>query len=519
MSQFVSWPLNIVKKLLPSSIGQKTMSDSLSVTMASDQGPIAASQSGSWNINNVTGTVSLPTGAATETTLSSVNTKLPSSVGQKTTADSLSVTMASNQPDINVLVTGGRAHVDAGNSSTVTLNSGATFTGAWADILNHSNVSIMVKASHASATNGLVFQQSSDGVNIDDTDAFTIPAATGKQFTFGVAARYVRVVYTNGGTNQTYFRLQTLHHPFAPKPSSHRITDIISSDDDAELIKAVLTGQKPNGDFTNFQATAGGNFKVSLEEMDAAISSSGVAIPTYDYPYWPTNKTRVMKLGLNPSISTTREDITEHGSVYAFPTAGIQMRVLSASANDTAAGTGVRQVKITYLDTSWNEQTETITMNGVTPVNTVATNIFRVNDIRAVTVGTGLVAAGNIQLQNTAGTVIYAKITANGNVCRQAIYTVPLGKTLYIDNWTCGAGGLGTTNAVEISLRSTSNNLDAYTADIFQFKDIVSIGNGSYVRKMRIPIKIPAKTDVKISCNSAGVATAQVSGTWDGWIE
>lgn len=40
-------------------------------------GTIAATQSGTWNVNNVSGTVSLPTGAATESTLSTLNTKVP----------------------------------------------------------------------------------------------------------------------------------------------------------------------------------------------------------------------------------------------------------------------------------------------------------------------------------------------------------------------------------------------------------------------------------------------------------
>lgn len=39
-------------------------------------GTVAATQSGTWNVTNISGTVSLPTGAATETTLSGVNTKL-----------------------------------------------------------------------------------------------------------------------------------------------------------------------------------------------------------------------------------------------------------------------------------------------------------------------------------------------------------------------------------------------------------------------------------------------------------
>lgn len=43
-------------------------------------GTVAATQSGTWNINNISGTVSLPTGAATETTLSALNTKIPSNL-------------------------------------------------------------------------------------------------------------------------------------------------------------------------------------------------------------------------------------------------------------------------------------------------------------------------------------------------------------------------------------------------------------------------------------------------------
>lgn len=50
---------------LPVSLGQKTMTNSFAVVLASDQSAIPVSQSGTWNINNVSGTVSLPTGAST----------------------------------------------------------------------------------------------------------------------------------------------------------------------------------------------------------------------------------------------------------------------------------------------------------------------------------------------------------------------------------------------------------------------------------------------------------------------
>jgi hypothetical protein len=70
----------------PNALGQTTMAASMPVVIASNQTPVpvsgtvAATQSGTWNLNNITGTVSLPTGAATQTTLAAVNTKLTAAV-------------------------------------------------------------------------------------------------------------------------------------------------------------------------------------------------------------------------------------------------------------------------------------------------------------------------------------------------------------------------------------------------------------------------------------------------------
>lgn len=47
------------------SLGQKTMAASAPVVLASDQSAIPVTQSGTWNLNNISGTISLPTGAAT----------------------------------------------------------------------------------------------------------------------------------------------------------------------------------------------------------------------------------------------------------------------------------------------------------------------------------------------------------------------------------------------------------------------------------------------------------------------
>lgn len=58
------------------SLGQKTMLASAPVVLASDQSAIPSSQSGVWNITNVSGTVSLPTGASTAANQSTANTSL-----------------------------------------------------------------------------------------------------------------------------------------------------------------------------------------------------------------------------------------------------------------------------------------------------------------------------------------------------------------------------------------------------------------------------------------------------------
>jgi hypothetical protein len=48
----------------------------VSLTSTTITGTVAATQSGAWNVTNISGTVSLPTGAATETTLAALNAKV-----------------------------------------------------------------------------------------------------------------------------------------------------------------------------------------------------------------------------------------------------------------------------------------------------------------------------------------------------------------------------------------------------------------------------------------------------------
>lgn len=176
-------------------------------------------------------------------------------------------------------------HVCVDNTTTNALGSGGVFTGLWQDALNYGVVSIQVLTDEDSATDGLRIQWSPDKVSISGEDVFSIFGNIGKTFTFGPAARYVRLVYTNGATQQTSFFLTTILRRVYVKPSSHRITDLVVGEDDAELVKSIGTGQKPNGEFVNFRATAGGNPTVSLQEYDEAFLSNPLPTAIYGTEY------------------------------------------------------------------------------------------------------------------------------------------------------------------------------------------------------------------------------------------
>ncbi|MBN2661587.1 MAG: hypothetical protein JXR54_10000 [Tannerellaceae bacterium] len=153
------------------------------------------------------------------------------------------------------------------NSTSVPLGAGESYTGSeFQSTLNYGVLSVSVNTDADSATDGLEIQWSDDGVNVGNTDTFTIRANNPKTFTFGPASLYYRLKYTNGATPQTLFNLNPILRKTYVKPSSHRIKDSIVADDDAELVKSVLTGEDPAGDFINFKATRLGNFMVAVQE-------------------------------------------------------------------------------------------------------------------------------------------------------------------------------------------------------------------------------------------------------------
>lgn len=153
--------------------------------------------------------------------------------------------------------------IDINNSTSSTLLAGATFTGIWSQVSTYSNVTILIFTNQNSATNGFVVEYSTDGVNVDDDDTFSIFASNGQQFSFPLTSSYYRIKYTNGATNQDSFRMQSKLHENRPKPSSHRLSDSVIGDSDVELNKSIVAGIKSNGSSDNVRISNNNELQIS----------------------------------------------------------------------------------------------------------------------------------------------------------------------------------------------------------------------------------------------------------------
>lgn len=148
-------------------------------------------------------------------------------------------------------------------------------------------------------------------------------------------------------------------------------------------------------------------------------------------------QTGVNKFGRSPDIGTAAalpKDVWDvSNSAYNWMTSASALDVSSSSTADDGdpAGTGAQTIKIEGLDSSWNAQTETVTMDGTSTVTTSNTWI-RVNRAYVVTAGSGDANAGNITIQVTGGGATVAYIGAGNGQTLMAVYTVPNGKKLYL---------------------------------------------------------------------------------------
>jgi len=402
--------------------------------------------------------------------------------------------------------------VDNNNSSTTPLGISGVFTGTATEILNCGVVFVSVATDQASATDGLSIQQSSDGTNWDHSDDYTIASGAAKNFSLNPFAKYFRIVYTNGTTAQTYFRLQCICKTGNSKASSHRIKDSIIGDDDCELVKAAITGENGDGNWHNVKTTSDGNLTIS-------DNSSGLAIAKGDV----TGHSAVQKFGNAPDFDTGDGEVTiwdgaEDGTAwelmnYVYSTSADIDSISSSSAADT------QDITIVGLDSNYAEVTQTVTLNGQTRV-ALSTSLIRVyraynensTDLAGhVFVYVNGTTTGGIPDTNAD---IRAIIDPDNQQTEMAVYTIPAGKTGYLSRgYASTSGGSKNTNYI---IRFFAREF----GKVFRLQNINAISSTAtsiIVLDYFVPLRIPEKTDLEVTVETteATITASSVSAGFD----
>jgi len=186
-------------------------------------------------------------------------------------------------------------------------------------------------------------------------------------------------------------------------------------------------------------------------------------------------------------------------TAYTEQTTDAQRSIASASANDTAAGTGARTVEIEYYtSTGVGPLLETITLNGTSFVNTVATNICYIEHIFVTTAGSTLSNVGILTLKaaTAGGGATIGTINATDNQTFWAHHYVPTGKEMNItgvavshNGTTVGSGGVFVVKATPIGVANAAIN---------QVTDFIRLyGQAStFSRTYTSPVKVPGPAKV-----------------------
>ena len=173
----------------------------------------------------------LPAGAATETTLAAVNTKIPA-LGQAAMAASLPVAIASNQGALQtvepaLILTGAAAQTAVVNNI---LEAAAGATGT--DVSNYRSMTVQVVSTGTAGT--FIFEQSNDGTNWIALPVFNSALATAVPIIAAITATASAIIYTipircrlirlriatliTGGSIQAFSRISS--DPWTPSVTS-----------------------------------------------------------------------------------------------------------------------------------------------------------------------------------------------------------------------------------------------------------------------------------------------------------
>lgn len=271
-------------------------------------------------------------------------------------------------------------------------------------------------------------------------------------------------------------------------------------------LTTIITSAPDITDFeTNIKPTA-----VSVEDESSAQAQAELA-QLYSIVLPGTQSGR--SFGYTATSAATSK--TVRGTTYTPQGTNQQRSVNSTNANDTAAGTGARQIRITYFNAAGDGPfTETVTLNGVTAVNTVSTTIALIEKIEVISVGSGGGNAGTIQIFTLAagGGVVWGSIAIGDNQTYWAHHYVPPNKKCHVmsleGSATVTAGGL------------TINTANPLSVNVPQIAPDITIRHGTthVFRQYNVPVPVIGPAIIFVN-ERPDAATASTTFAGFSWIQ
>lgn len=208
------------------------------------------------------------------------------------------------------------AMVDVNNSSTVELGVGGVFTGAATEILGFQSICVSIFSNAASAANGLKLEFSQDGTNWDHITQLSIPAGNEITTILSNRLRYFRVVYTNGASTQSSFRLQTVLEMGMASGTVREMSVGPTAGDLAQLTRAVISGTTGGSVFTDVKVSPSGTLQVGgtvdLSSGVVTLSSTPLVVVASSSPLPPTSLTSgTVTLSSNPTVVSASSGLVQ----------------------------------------------------------------------------------------------------------------------------------------------------------------------------------------------------------------
>lgn len=220
------------------------------------------------------------------------------------------------------------------------------------------------------------------------------------------------------------------------------------------------------------------------------------------------NKSVVSKFG-RVVASTTEQIVWDGGNGYEFLSDEQFINIVSSSAEDVNGGVGAWLIKIFGLDINHEPITEEVTLNGLTPVQTV-NKYHRLNRMYVVKDGNGLATEGSNTGTITATTVtttdLQAQIQPHEGQTLMCIFTIPSGYKglLWAEADSCG-------RLRECTFRLKWRNAPEEDNGSFSTKSIRDLYELAWQKEKKIPIEIGEAVDIVITVVSTQSVTASAS--------